>query len=314
MTTEPPPNPAPAARRRMGAWVWLVGIGVYTLAIWWIGWPRVRDVLQEAHFGPLFVALALIFGGIWVRALKWRLALGPKAHALPIYFLSKFAGEWSPGRVGELSPLLIKRYRSPRVGAWIVVDRLLETGITLGLGLAGLALIRVPNQELMLGGGVVVALMLALALFLVSRAAFFRGLASRRAPGSRLGRLCNILAEVAEEVREFRGGIPVATALTLATGAMDIWVGGFVIAGFGSAVPFALLAVGKVLHVLTCAIPFTPNATGAPYVTTAILLHEVGGVPSDVLAAVIGVSVVMNNAAFYLSMLPGTWLATRTRD
>jgi hypothetical protein len=57
----------------------------------------------------------------------------------------------------------------------------------------------------------------------------------------------------------------------------------------------------KGLHAITAAVPFTPNATGVPYLAAAVLLHEIGGIPSDKLAASIALAVALTNVVFWLS-------------
>lgn len=239
---------------------------------------------------------------LWIRAFKWRLVLGRNAGAVGAFFLSKAAGEWSPGRLGELSPLLIRKHRYARMGAWIVVDRILEMAVTLGLGVAGIALLQVPNRGLILALAAITGAGLVLALLLLTQRAMFIALAGRFREGTRARRVTSAVADVSEAVLALRRYAGVAFAITLVAGCIDVWASILLFQSFGWSVSFSLIAAGKGVHAVTSAIPITPNATGVPYLATAVLIHEVGGVPSDVLAAAIALSVVVTNLVFWLSL------------
>ena len=118
--------PPPPSRLRH---LWVVGVLVLIVVTWRAGWRDILGAMQGAD--PRLLGAVVVVEGVsvWVRAAKWRVVLGAHRHSVRVFFLSKAAGNWSPGRVGELSPLLIKEHRTARMGAWIVVDRLLEIGI-----------------------------------------------------------------------------------------------------------------------------------------------------------------------------------------
>ncbi len=254
---------------------------------------------------PWLILMTLVtIAGLWIRVVKWRLVLGRGASAIGVFFLSKAAGEWSPGRIGELSPLLIKKHRNARMAAWIVVDRILEMVVTIGLGVIGLATVQAPNRGVMIVLALVIGIMLILALYLLTRERIFIAIAARF-PSGLLHRVASAAARVGSATAEMRSRLVLPLAITIGAGCLDVWAGMLLYQAFGWPVSFALMATAKGVHAVTSAIPITPNATGVPYLTTAVLIHEVGGVPSSVLAAGIALSVVVTNLIFWLSLAAG---------
>lgn len=242
---------------------------------------------------------------LWIRVVKWRLVLGKGANAIGVFFLSKAAGEWSPGRIGELSPLLIKKHRNARMAAWIVVDRILEMSVTIGLGVLGMATVQMENRRTMVLFACVIGLLLVLALYLLTRERMFTALAERFSAGGLPHRIAMTAARVSVAASAMRNQLAVPFAITIAAGCLDAWAGMLLYQSFGWPVSFALIATAKGVHAVTSAIPITPNATGVPYLTTAVLIHEVGGVPAEVLAVAVGLSIVVTNAIFWLSLAVG---------
>jgi len=124
-------------------WLWIVGLASYMAVVSYVGWRRLGEVMASFH-APSLVAMAAVYvAAVWARAAKWRLVLGADRQAVGLYFVSKAGGGLSPGRVGELAPLLLPGHRDARLAAWIILDRLLEGGSTILLGIAGVLLLKV---------------------------------------------------------------------------------------------------------------------------------------------------------------------------
>jgi hypothetical protein len=291
-----PRGRAPRADRRL----LLVGLSVYFALVWYIGWREVGEELAGARIGLAAAAAAIIFGGNWARAAKWRYALGPGRNAVGIFFLSKIAGEWSPGRLGEFSPLLLKRHRTPEVAAWILLDRLLEIATTLALGLIGLAVIRLVPPAATAGLAAFAAAGFGAAALVLTRRAWLEALAVRLT-GGRLRRFAGLLAAVSAEIGRFGPKLPLAFAVTVAAKITDLWAVVILFHAFGQAPGFALVAAAKCALAVVSFIPLTPLATGLPHLTQAGLMHAAAGVPYDALAAAIGVEVVIVTAALWTS-------------
>ena len=125
--------------KRAFPWLILVGLALYAAVIWWVGLDAVSATLRAANAPALAAMAGCLVAGFVVRIVKWRYAVGPGLPIAPAFFLSKTAGSWSPARVGEFSPLVLRSLRSARVGVWIGADRVLEAGMTIALGLWGFA-------------------------------------------------------------------------------------------------------------------------------------------------------------------------------
>ncbi|MCX5771881.1 MAG: methyltransferase domain-containing protein [Candidatus Hydrogenedentes bacterium] len=301
--------------------LWLVGAAVYGVFLWWIGWGRIGPVLASVDASTLLAMAGVMACALAVRVVKWRLVLGQGAGATELYFLAKAGGDWSPGRVGELAPLMLREYRTARVGAWIVTDRLLEMAATLGLGALGIVAFGLKsgmpavgpmpdarlNNMLVYVAGALIVLVAAPAVILTRRGlfVFLANRLERRQGFRRLSRVASLLVDVSTEVRGFGAKVPMASAMTFLATALDIVVGMLLYRSFGYTLSFMLLAVVQCAHALASAFPFTPNATGVPYLVAAGLLFEVAGVPAGVLGASVGVSIAITNAVFWGAFLIG---------
>jgi len=290
------PKPSPKQK-----YLWAIGVTFYIAVIWFVGWDRLAEAVRGAALGPLAAMIVLMVAGQVLRAIKWRIALGHGQHAFRAFAVSKVGGEWSPGRVGEFAPLMIARHRSTRVAAWIVADRVFEMAATLGIGLAGLLLIRTANRGYMLAAVIGVLMLVVLGLVVLTRRAWLDAIARRMPPDSRRRRYAFLFVSVSEELLGFARLAPILFAMTIAAGAIDLAVGYALYQAFGFAVPIAVLAAAKGLHAVTSAIPITPNATGIPYFAAAALLHEAGGVSSGALAAAVGISVIASQLVLWSS-------------
>jgi len=304
-----PPAPVDApllSRKSRLRYIWILGVALYVIVVWYLGWRRIGNAIASVDPAMLAALVAMLGLALAVRAMKWRLVLGPGRNALGLFFLAKAAGGSSPGRVGELAPLLLRKHRTPRMGAWIVTDRLLEMAATLGLGLAGLLVLQVPNRGAMVVTVAFALILLVVAPFcLLTRQGLFLRVAGRLREGSALMRAATLLATVSGEVRLLRKTVPLVTAVTVLATCLDIGIGRTLYLCFGYSVPFALLAVVQCAHALASAFPFTPNATGLPYLLAAGLLYEMAGLPTDVLAASVGVSLAATAVVFWTAFLLG---------
>lgn len=295
--------------------LWVVGAFLYGIFLWWIGLRRIGPVLASIDLSALLAMAAVLACALAVRVLKWRLVLGPRSGATALYFVAKAGGDWSPGRVGELAPLMLRPYRTARVGAWIVTDRLLEMAATLGLGALGIVAFglksgmpavgpmpqaRIYNMLVYVAAALIV--LVAAPAVILTRRGLFVFLArwlERRPRFRRLSKAASLLVDVSTEVRGFGAKLPMASAMTFLATALDIVVSMLLYRSFGYTLTFMLLAAVQCAHALASAFPFTPNATGVPYLVAAGLLFEVAGVPMDVLGASVGVSIAVTNVVFW---------------
>lgn len=296
--------PAAVPRRRLFASrrLWVIGIALYIGAIWYLGWRHVCAALLDVRLPFLACLIALETANMWFRAAKWRLALGPGKQSVALYFVSKAAGNLSPGRVGELAPLLLRDHRSPRLAAWIVLDRLIEAGATIVLGVFGLAMLRIPHGGTILAVSLLfLVLFVALPLLLLAQHRFLSFFASRFKQGTPLHTVASFLAETSSESLLFRRRMPLMVCMTLLATASDVVVGIFLFLAQGYSVGFMALAAVQCAHGIVSAIPLTPNATGLPYLVALDIVHELAGVPWNVLLVSVALRTACANAVFWSS-------------
>lgn len=302
--TEPGHNGAPKRPKRpyRSKLLWAAGAALYFGAVWAIGWERVREALTDVDVWTVLGMCLVTFAALWLRVLKWRIALGPGARSMPLFFLSKAAGEWSPARMGEFSPLLIRRHRTARMAAWILVDRVLEMTCTVAIGVLGLAFVSLPNRGALIAAGTVMGAGFVAALFLLANASYWERQVARFSPEGRLHRIAAMFPTFAREIRTFGRTSVYTGALTLLSGALDVWAGMLLYEAFGYPISVQVSAASKGIHAIVSAIPVTPNATGVPYFATATLIHELSHVPTPVLAAGVAMGVLFTNLVFWGSL------------
>lgn len=285
-------------------YLWLVGLGLYLLAIWFVGWRDLGEALWTIDLRFLAALMAVDAAALWVRVLKWRIALGPGQGATGLCFLSKAGGNLTPGRVGELSPLLLLRRQRARMGAWIVMDRLLESATTLILGLVGVFAVSLSQGYALLPWIAGLLVCVAAVAYGLTRRRLLNRMADAVREGSFLQRGVRMLASVSVEMVRLGSKAPLLTAITFLAKCMDVAVSFLLYLSFGAWVPLAVLALAQCVHVVTSMVPFMPNATGIPYAVTAGFLYQAAGITTEVLAVAIPVRVITASLVFW----PSFWL------
>lgn len=279
---------------------WLYLIGAFLLAglVYKVGAQTLWDALRTARPAPLTLMFVLILAGFWIRAFKWRYALGPGEHAVGLFFLSKFAGNWSPARVGEFAPLLVRP--GARNAAWIVLDRAVEVWWTLALGILGVAWLFPQYRIALLTVGLVYIALTAVTLVVLARLRLPIIPPDATGLWAKLLRLCHMLHAEIVVLRARFVGVVILTVLSKLT---DIYAVVALCFAFGYNVGFLLVCAARCAHGLLSAIPVTPDATGVPYVAQGWLLHTYGGMTLPDITAALAVEVLAINLLLYLSFL-----------
>jgi hypothetical protein len=278
-----------------------LGACVYLVAVWYAGWGNFRDAFLNVEVIPLVCAALVMLASVWLRVLKWRFALDARPST-QLYFMSKAGGEFTPSRVGELSPLFLTKFRTPRVAAWIVMDRLLEMAATLAYGALGAAMLQSHRGGLLPMVGIAALVLVIAPVILVTRQGLFAGLAARASEGGVVRRAASFLVDASGAFKDLRGRLLIASAFTALTTGLDVYSGVLAYRAFGCSLAFPLLAVAQCMHGLVSAVPFLPNATGIPYAAAGVLVNQVGGAPVEVIAAVVAVYVLLGSTVFWGSL------------
>jgi uncharacterized protein (TIRG00374 family) len=115
----------------------------------------ILDALQQANLWWLIPALLLYFGGVWVRAVRWRILLRPLAEVesrqlFPIVVIGYMANNVLPLRTGELvrSYVLRRQFgvRKTSALATIAVERLFDGLVMLAFMLSAIAFVSFTSQ------------------------------------------------------------------------------------------------------------------------------------------------------------------------
>ncbi len=294
-------------RRRPARYVFLaLGLAVYAVAVWWIGWRKIGDTLAAAELPLVAAAAALIGGGSLLRMWKWRRALGAERNAIGLFFLSRSGGVWSPARVGEFLPLLWRRHRNTRVAGWILFDRVLEVLVTLVLGLAGLAALQfLPTGELVAAtlGAITVA---TAGVYVLTRSDLLQAAANRAPDGSWLRSALSALAGTSGEMKSFLGSPMDLTALTVLAKAMDLFAIVLIFRALHASASFALVAAAKCALAVVSYVPITPVSTGIPHGVQGWIMFEAAQIQPETVVASVGIEAAIMAVVFSLTALAAT--------
>ncbi|MFM1920452.1 MAG: hypothetical protein RLZZ303_2086 [Candidatus Hydrogenedentota bacterium] len=272
------------------------------------GWRELLSVLSAASPAWLMLVVALVAAGYLLRAWKWRVALGPGRRAVELFFLAKSAGNWTPGRVGELAPLLLGEHRNARVAAWILADRVIEIWLTVGLGLMGglsLALVQPASLILM---GVAFVLVSGMGVYVVLR----WNPAATLSSSSLLARILKFAHIVRGEILALGLKGPALLLLTVAAKVTDVWAVMALFQAFGHGVNFLLVCAARFAHALVSASPLTPDSTGVPYVAAAALLHERAAIPPATLITALSFEALIIFGMAHMGLMAASAIRSRT--
>lgn len=288
--------------------MWIAGLILYLGVVWYIGIDRLRNAFTALDYWYLLAFMALDAAATWLRVLKWRFMLGHGSSAAGLFFLSKLGGAFTPMRLGELSPLMLKDHRSPRLAAWIVVDRMLETSATLVLGGAGVLVLGLARHHLFMPLALAAVILLVAPPYLATRGQWFEAFAKRLPERGRSRKAVEFVAQSSGAIRALLPRTPMAALLTVTATCMDLALAVILLAAFGHGINMSLAAVVQCVHGIISLLPFTPNASGIPYVGVAMLLKELAGVPYEVMAAAVPVQAAARGVVFWSSLGAGLWL------
>ena len=288
---------------------WIIGVLICVGVIWILGPKKIWSTFSVISPGLLFLLLLIQFLADIGRASKWYYVLGKGSNAIGLYFLSKAGGYWTPGRVGELSPLMLRQHRTPRMGAWLVVDRLLETTVTLLLGAGGLIFLGADVSGVYIKFAVVMCILILMAAFIITRQGLFRKLSGHLHEGSLLHRIAMFLDETTDEVLLLKWKLPVSSLLTIVFKILDVAVWVFVYSSLGAEnrITFSLAAVAMCLGGLIGSIPITPVLTAVPYLVQGALIVEIVGIDKEVVVVATAIHFAVTNTVFWSLVALGTY-------
>ncbi len=284
-------------------YLFLIGLAFLGLLIWHFGWKNLVDVLLGLRPVPFLAMIIIITLSFWVRAWKWRYALGSGKNSVSLFFWAKVAGNFSPGRVGELAPLLSTRHRTPQVAAWIIADRLLEILLTLLFGFLGVWLLHLISGLLAAVLACLGLLLILTGAYLIYRSDLLKPLETRLPEASRRRALATLLIQLHEETRALAPKAPNILFITAAGKILDIYVGVYLCLAFGYDVSFLLMCAARCAHALVSAIPLATDATGVPFAAAAVIIHQYAAMPYPALTVALSLEYLFINLILWLSLL-----------
>ena len=255
---------------------WAIGLVISALALvvafWGFQPARMWGVLQQGKYLfllPLFVVMLI---GLIVRARGWQILLGERITLTQAFFTINegyLLNNVLPLRLGELARAYIvsrlSELKAGQVLATIVLERVIDAGISLATLLAALAFIVVPDWAARLVTGVAIlvgAAIVVLAVLLLRGDALVALL--RRFPG----RIFPILAHL---MNDFRRGLDVLSRPTDLLRALAwnflswvmVWLQYWLLLkafGDGGSLVSAILLAGVIAF--GAAVPSSPGAVG----------------------------------------------------
>ncbi|MFP6581534.1 MAG: lysylphosphatidylglycerol synthase domain-containing protein [Candidatus Hydrogenedentota bacterium] len=291
----------PTTRKSRRRYLFVLGLLVYSGVVWYFGWRDIRDELLGARIDLVVIAVLLIVSATWLRVLKWRYALGPDAHATGLFFMSKATGAFTPGRLGEFAPMVIRDHRTPKVGAWIMYDRVVEILVTITIGLYGLAIINFLTRAQFIRVTAIAVVCCGLGIYFLTHRRLFLWAANKTKEGSLAHRTTMLFAAVSEELFQFTRYAPGIVLITVVTKVMDLVAVMLMFQALSVFPGFGLVAASKCALAIVSFLPLTPTATGAPHATQAWLMNQAAEIPPDALVVGIGIEVAVVSITFWTS-------------
>lgn len=293
----------PRKPRKWGRIFAPLSVAVYLFAVWYFGWEKVRAALMGADPVLIVEAGLVTVAAKLGRIAKWRVALGPKAHAVGLYFMSRATGVWSPGRVGEFLPLLWRRHRTARLGGWILLDRVLEIVAALALGALGLGFTHFVSTPVYVGIVMLTALVCVGLIACLVQHRWLTSFAQRFAAGTKRRLVAETIAETSAEIHAMRRMVPGLIAMTLVSKAGDLFQVVLVFRALGTSVSFMLMAAAKCALAIISYLPITPVASGVPHAVQGWMMHEEAGVLPETVVASVGIEAALMTVIFSLGVL-----------
>lgn len=286
-----------ARKRLLPTALLLFGLCFLAYLVLHFGLRELLALIAAADTRYLLAMTGFIVFGYWLRAYKWRVALGPGREAVRLFFLAKVAGNWTPGRFGELAPLLVGEHRNAKVAAWILADRAIEIWLTILFGLLGVLSVPEASRDwLPLSAAGLGAATVAVVAFIWMMPPPVRD--SNHEKASRSWKLVRVLHE---EFRQLGPRTPYLIGLTVVSKCTDFAAVMLMASAFGYIVDFWLVAAARFAHALVSASPLTPDTSGAPYVAAAAVFHQYAGMPYETLTAALALEAFVIMAVAHLS-------------
>jgi len=284
---------------------WLTGFLFAGIVIWWMGIGETLSALRFLQLRYLGLAIFIFLSGIILRLIKWVVVLykqNSPYDASVIFFASKLWGSFLPARIGELAPLAVPRYRTGRIAALIVIDRLFESYSTLLAGAVGFVLLGFQDKKM-----IMIWIFVMVIISIIFFAAAYSNMWHRMSLIYKERRLLNYifltLEKISISLRELGKYWILLLTLSMIATALDFVFIQILFLGLNQSVSLPLIAVAWCASVFVALVSITPGGLGIADASYMYLYH-LQGVSSESLGAFFllnrGISMLIPVLLFFL--------------
>jgi uncharacterized protein (TIRG00374 family) len=286
---------------------WLTAVAILSLIIYWLGIENILESLKKVSIRILLLSVIPFIAGAMLRLIKWKIVVGSDydwKETACIHFASKVAGGLLPARVGEFAPLASPRYRTAKVSALIIIDRIFETYATLFIGAISFIIIGFRNQTLIiLWSGVFI--ILSIGFFVLLYKGLWQYLEIIAGKWRWLSQFFRLLEKVSHSLQTTRSHWLLLIFISLLATVLDFIYVQLIFLSLGEIVNLFLVAAAWCASVLTSAIAVTPSGLGIADMPPLYLYHLYGVESGNLGASLIlsrGISFVLPILLLYFTI------------
>lgn len=295
--------------RRLALSPWalrILGLVVFVLILVRIDLGRVAETIGGARLELVAGSLILAAPFFIAKSYRWRVILRQYdidvsgGQALQMYCAGLFAGQATPGQLGELVRarfLWARGHDAVKSMVSVVVDRALD--------LAALVLVAIPGFGLVFGAGAALALLIALltisiAVVLIRPRRVLRAIAWRLGPRSQgfAARVDELIGAMERSMRT-RWDASVLVLTTLGSLGINLLRFYLLLVSLGLSLPIANFVFGVALANLLGLLPVSVFGVGTRDAVLALVFQQAGGTTEGAVAfsiMILGVAYLFNMA------------------
>jgi uncharacterized protein (TIRG00374 family) len=276
-----------------------IGPVVLLVILYGVDFQELRGAFGRASGGSVLLAAALMLPPVLLRALRWRLLLGPIAagaglgRLLAVYAHAIFVGSVTPGRLGEFVKVLhVTRLGATRGEALasVLIDRLYDVVLLAGVGGVGLWALALSDDVTLLALGVAAGLAV-LGLWAAWQITYAEGMAGlrsvfvQRLPKGLRMRVTGVAGEFRSALGALSpGAIWGAALLTVPAWGLTYLANYLVATSLGLDVGYLDMAAISAICSLVALLPISVMGAGTRDAVLIVVLTRYGGSPAEAVA------------------------------
>lgn len=265
---------------------WSLGIILAGGIILWLGGRGVVEAVQHVEGPYLGLALFALLLGSGLRLVKWQLVLRKEydfSETTIAFLASKLWGGLLPARVGEFAPLTISRYRTARVSALVIIDRVFESYATLLAGAIGFIILGFRDQT-MIVLWISIVVIVSIGFFVATSSALWHRFQQTFGKWRLLATIFQGLEKVSSSLQTLRRYWLLLLSLSLIATMLDFVFIQFLFFSLSQKVSLLLIAVAWCASAFAAMVSITPAGLGIADASYLYVYH-LEGIPSATLGA-----------------------------